>query len=117
MSARNSRAAKAARRKHRARRRPADTGFARFGLDLPPVVVAELDGMSERGDLPEGFTVGFGEASGGLPPGWLAMARDAFPGGWEPGWYWRCGQPGCPGGETVGSAELIAALGACTGSG
>jgi hypothetical protein len=115
VSARNSRVAKAARRKERVRHRSAGEGFARFGLDLPPAAVAELDAMSERGELPEGFTVGFGETDGDLPPGFATMARDAFPGGWEPGWYWRCGQPGCAGGETIGSPELAAAIGACTG--
>jgi hypothetical protein len=120
MSKRNSRQAKARRRAARGERifsatGSASEGFARFGLDLPSAVVAELDGMGDRGELPEGFTVGFGDASDGLPPGAVAQARDVFPGGWEPGWYWRCGRPGCRGGETIGSPELTAAIGACTG--
>ncbi len=62
MSARNTRAAKAARREEREcrRARPAGEGLARLGLDLPAAVVAELDAMGERGELPEGFRLSEG---------------------------------------------------------
>jgi hypothetical protein len=118
VSARNTRAAKAARRQERERRRASAEreGLGRFALGLSPAVVAELDAMGERGELPEGFTLAEGGHSGELPPEFMKLARAALPGGWEPGWSWRCGEPGCPGGHAIGSPELIAAIGVCTGS-
>jgi hypothetical protein len=121
MSARNKRAAKTARRKARQvprRARPAD-GFSDYDLadfDLPVAAAAELDELAASGQLPAGFTLGMGGVEGEVPPGMAQMARSAFPGGWEPGWSWRCGMAACSGGHALGSPALIRAIGVCTGS-